>query len=270
MPLDAEAAQAIAEITDRYRCRIHVFGADVGDESEVAALLDRIRAELPPLAGVDASGRHPDDALLAQQSVERFRTTLIPASGAQYLDRLTKRRRSGLLHRVPSVSSVFGLRPGQLLDGECTARRLWSPGAGRRACLPPASTSALGRRWMASSDAARANLGAQGLIPLEPSAALSALAAVVPTEPGHRHQRQLAAGRETVGRVPPADPGPGAAPPPVRSSATASCWKQLQEIPVPQRAAFVTEFPQQEVQHFLRLAQPPAATSRFLDLGTDS
>ena len=46
--------------------------------------------------------------------------------------------------------------------------------------------------------------------------------------------------------------------------------KQLQEIPVPQRAAFVTEFLQQEVQHFLRLAQPPAATSRFLDLGTDS
>jgi acyl carrier protein len=27
---------------------------------------------------------------------------------------------------------------------------------------------------------------------------------------------------------------------------------------------------QREVQQFLRLAQPPAATSRFLDLGTDS
>ena len=39
---------------------------------------------------------------------------------------------------------------------------------------------------------------------------------------------------------------------------------------MPQRAGFVTEFLQQEVQNFLRLAQPPAATSRFLDLGTDS
>jgi acyl carrier protein len=39
---------------------------------------------------------------------------------------------------------------------------------------------------------------------------------------------------------------------------------------VPQRAGFVTEFLQREVQNFLRLAQPPAATSRFLDLGTDS
>jgi acyl carrier protein len=42
------------------------------------------------------------------------------------------------------------------------------------------------------------------------------------------------------------------------------------EIPVPQRAGFVTEFLQREVQNFLRLAQPPAASSRFLDLGTDS
>ncbi|CPU07456.1 Probable polyketide synthase [Mycobacteroides abscessus] len=32
----------------------------------------------------------------------------------------------------------------------------------------------------------------------------------------------------------------------------------------------MTEFLQREVQNFLRLAQPPAATSRFLDLGTDS
>ena len=46
--------------------------------------------------------------------------------------------------------------------------------------------------------------------------------------------------------------------------------RKLQEIPVAQRADFITEFLQREVQGFLRLAQPPAATSRFLDLGTDS
>jgi acyl carrier protein len=46
--------------------------------------------------------------------------------------------------------------------------------------------------------------------------------------------------------------------------------RQLQEVPVAQRAGFVTEFLQREVQNFLRLAQPPAATNRFLDLGTDS
>jgi acyl carrier protein len=46
--------------------------------------------------------------------------------------------------------------------------------------------------------------------------------------------------------------------------------KKLQELPVSERATFITEFLQREVQGFLRLAQPPAPTSRFLDLGTDS
>ena len=46
--------------------------------------------------------------------------------------------------------------------------------------------------------------------------------------------------------------------------------RQLQEVPEAQRASFLTEYLQREVQGFLRLAQPPAASSRFLDLGTDS
>ena len=51
---------------------------------------------------------------------------------------------------------------------------------------------------------------------------------------------------------------------------TVSCSGNCRRLPVAQRASFVTEFLQREVQHFLRLAQPPAATSRFIDLGTDS
>jgi acyl carrier protein len=54
------------------------------------------------------------------------------------------------------------------------------------------------------------------------------------------------------------------------ASGDSELLRQLQEIPVAQRTAFITEFLQREVQGFLRLAQPPAATSRFLDLGTDS
>lgn len=45
--------------------------------------------------------------------------------------------------------------------------------------------------------------------------------------------------------------------------------RQLQEIPAAARLNFITEFLQREVQGFLRLAQPPASTNRFLDLGTD-
>ena len=140
--------RAIDDITERYRCRIHTFAADVGDESEVAKLLERIRAELPPLAGVAHLAGVLDDALLSQQSLERFRTTLAPkAFGACHLDRLTKDDELDFFIVSSSVSSLFG-SPGQanyatanaLLDGlvaqtkgarlACHRRQLRSLGPG--------------------------------------------------------------------------------------------------------------------------------------------
>ena len=125
---------------------------------------------------------------------------------------------------------------------------------------------------MASSEAARANLGAQGLLSLEPTAALSALAEVVANGTGQatvikanwqRAAKLLGASRPPIlDLVLPSAVG--------EVTGDSELLRQLQEIPVPQRAGFVTEFLQREVQNFLRLAQPPAATSRFLDLGTDS
>lgn len=271
---DAEAQQAIEDITERYRCRIHTFAADVGDESEVAKLLERIRAELPPLAGVVHLAGVLDDALLSQQSLERFRTTLAPkAFGAVHLDRLTRDDELDFFIVSSSVSSLFG-SPGQsnyatanaLLDGLV---------AQRRAQGLPATGVNFGpwaQGGMASSEAARANIGAQGLVPLEPSAALGALAEVVANGTGQA--TVIKANWQRAAKV------LGSSRPPILDLVLPSAvgetvgdselLRQLQEIPVSQRAGFVTEFLQREVQNFLRLAQPPAATSRFLDLGTDS
>ena len=271
---DADAQQAIDEITERTRCRIHVFTADVGVESETAALLDRIRAELPPLAGVAHLAGVLDDALLGQQSVERFRTTLAAkAFGAAYLDRFTRDDALDFFIVSSSVSALFG-SPGQsnyatanaLLDGLVAQRR--SQGL-------PATGINFGpwaQGGMASSEAASANISAQGLIPLDPSAALSALAEVVANGTGQatvikanwaRAAKVLGTQRSPIlDLVLPSAVG--------EVTGDSELLKQLQEIPVPQRAGFVTEFLQKEVQNFLRLAQPPAATSRFLDLGTDS
>ena len=149
----------------------------------------------------------------------------------------------------------------------------WSRSEGRKACLPPASTSVPGPRvaWPLRRPR-RANIGAQGLIPLEPSAALSALAEVVANGTGQA--TVIKANWQRAAKV------LGSSRPPILDLVLPSAvgevtgdselLRQLQEIPVPQRAGFVTEFLQREVQNFLRLAQPPAATSRFLDLGTDS
>jgi acyl transferase domain-containing protein/NADPH:quinone reductase-like Zn-dependent oxidoreductase/acyl carrier protein len=271
---DADAQRVIEELTERYRCRIHTFAADIGEESEVAKLLERIRAELPPLAGVAHLAGVLDDALLSQLSLERFRTTLAPkAFGACHLDRLTRDDTLDFFVVFSSVSSLFG-SPGQanyatanaLLDGLV---------AQRRAQGLPATGVNFGP-WaeggMASSEAARANLSAQGLIPLEPSAALSALAEVVANGTGQatvikanwqRAAKLLGASRPPIlDLVLPSAAG--------EATGDSELLRQLQEVPVAQRAGFVTEFLQREVQNFLRLAQPPAATNRFLDLGTDS
>mgnify|MGYP000957639041 CR=1 FL=1 len=271
---DDDARQAIADITERHRCRVHVFTADVGDESEVARLLERIRAELPPLAGVAHLAGVLDDALLSEQTVERFETTLAPkAFGACHLDRLTKQDDLDFFIMSSSVSSIFG-SPGQA--NYSTANALLDGLVARRKAKGQPATGVNFGPWadggMASSDAARANLAAQGLIPLEPSAALGALAEVVANGTGQatviNANWQRAAKLLGASRPPILDLVlPRAAGEVVGDS---ELLAQLQEIPVAQRAAFVTEFLQQEVQNFLRLAQPPAATSRFLDLGTDS
>ena len=143
---DAEAEQAIAAIMERFHCRVHVFSADVGDESEVAELLARIRAELPPLAGVAHLAGVLDDALLPQQDLERFRTTL----RAQGLWRTSpapvdQGRRSRLLHPLLVGVGRAGLavrRPTTRPPTRCSTGS--SPIASRRACRRLPSTSARG------------------------------------------------------------------------------------------------------------------------------
>jgi NAD(P)-dependent dehydrogenase (short-subunit alcohol dehydrogenase family)/acyl carrier protein len=272
---DADAQRAIDDITERHRCRIHTFAADIGDEAQAEELLARIRAELPPLAGVAHLAGVLDDALLPQQSVARFRSALAPkALGAWHLHRLTKNDDLDFFILYSSASSVLG-SPGQanyatanaLLDGLVADRQAQG--------LP--ATSVNWGPWaqggMATSHAARANLSAQGLIPLEPTAALSALDEVVAHGTGQatvikaNWQRAakggLGASRQSIlDHVLPSAVG--------AARGDSELLRQLHEVPEAERGSFLTEFLRHEVQNFLRLAQPPAASSRFLELGTDS
>ncbi|MBB3600697.1 acyl transferase domain-containing protein [Mycolicibacterium sp. BK556] len=271
---DAETQRAIDAITERFHCRIHVFSADIGDETDAAALLGRIRAELPPLAGIAHLAGVLNDALLPQQDLEHFRTTLGPkAYGAHHLHRLTQDDDLEFFILYSSASAVLG-SPAQanyatanaLLDGLVAQRRAQG--------LPAIAVNfgPWGHGGMASSEAALANLSAQGMMPLEPSAALAALGEAI--RHGAAQATVLKANWQRTAKV------LGGIRPPLLDQVLPSgggvvvgdseLLRQLQETPVAQRAAFITEFLQREVQGFLRLAQPPAATSRFLDLGTDS
>jgi NAD(P)-dependent dehydrogenase (short-subunit alcohol dehydrogenase family)/acyl carrier protein len=271
---DAETQQAIDAITERFHCRIHVFSADVGVESEVTGLLEKIQAELPPLAGVAHLAGVLNDALLPEQNLERFRKTLGPkAYGAHHLHRLTMDDDLEFFILYSSASAVLG-SPSQsnyatanaLVDGLVAQRRAQG--------LPATAVNfgPWGHGGMASSQAALANLSAQGMMPLDPSAALAALGEAI--RHGAAQATVLKANWQRTAKM------LGGIRPPLLDQVLPSgggtvtgdseMLRQLLELPVAARGGFVTEFLQREVQGFLRLAQPPAATSRFLDLGTDS
>ncbi|MBX7432664.1 SDR family NAD(P)-dependent oxidoreductase [Mycobacterium sp. Y57] len=271
---DDAGRESIAEMSDRYHCRIHPMVADIADESQARELVQRIRAELPPLAGVAHLAGVLDDALIPQLDVERFRKVLEPkALGALNLHRLSVDDDLEFFIVYSSGSSVLG-SPGQanyatanaLLDGLVAERRAqglvgtsinWGPWA---------------NSGMATSAAARANLGAHGLIPLEPAAALNALGEVVTHGIGQavvlKANWQRAAKLLGASRPPILDivlPSAVAV-----TAGNSELLRQLYEIPVAQRGSFVTEHLQRQLQQILGLAQPPTANSRFLELGMDS
>jgi acyl carrier protein len=233
-----------------------------------------MRSELPPLAGVAHLAGVLDDALLPQQDLTRFRTTLRPkAIAGHLLDRLTHEDDLDFFILFSSASAVLG-SPSQsnyacanaLLDGLAAQRRAQGLAA------TAINFGPWGHGGMATSQAAIANLSAQGLMPLEPSAALAALGEVVRQGAGQatvlKANWQRAAKMLGGMRPPLLDqvlPRDDAAP-----AGDSELLRQLQELPPAARVGFITEFLQREVQGFLRLAQPPASTSRFLDLGTDS
>ena len=195
------------------------------------------------------------------------------ALGAHHLHRLAIDDDLDFFILFSSASAVLG-SPAQanyaaanaLLDGLVAHRRAGG--------LPATAVNfgPWGRGGMASSQAAAANLGAQGMLPLEPASALAALGEVVRHGTGQatvlKANWQRAA--KTFGGIRPPLLDQVLPTDDATAPGDSELLRQLQEIPEAQRAGFITEFLQREVQGFLRLAQPPAASSRFLDLGTDS
>jgi hypothetical protein len=173
-----------------------------------------------------------------------------------------------------SASSVLG-SPGQanyatanaMLDGLVADRQAQG--------LPAAGINwgPWAKGGMATSHAARANLSAQGLIPLDPGAALGALDEIIAHGTGQATVIKANWQRAAKGLLGGSRPSildhvlPSAV---AATRGDSELLRQLHDVPVSQRGSFLTEYLRHEVQSFLRLAQPPAATSRFLELGTDS
>ncbi|MDE0628612.1 MAG: SDR family NAD(P)-dependent oxidoreductase, partial [Bryobacterales bacterium] len=111
-PPDTETEALISELRQG-SAEVRVEIADVTDEEAVAAMLGRIDAELPPLAGVIHSVGALADAALTNQDWERFERVLGPkVLGAWRLHRATLDRQLDLFVLFSSLAGVAG-NPGQ-------------------------------------------------------------------------------------------------------------------------------------------------------------
>ena len=107
-PPSVDAERRIDALRDA-GCEVRLALADVSIEREVRRVLDDLRAEGPPLAGVFHAAGVLDDGALVNQSSGRFRTVFAPkVLGAWHLHRLTLDLDLDLFVLFSSAAALFG------------------------------------------------------------------------------------------------------------------------------------------------------------------
>ncbi|MEU2032856.1 SDR family NAD(P)-dependent oxidoreductase [Nocardia amamiensis] len=115
-----QAESMIAELRGR-GARISVRSLDVADRDAVAATLDWIDRDLPPLAGVAHLAGVLDDGVIAEQTAARVGRVLAPKTfGAWHLHELTASHSLRFFLLFSSAAGVVGL-PGQCSYGAANA-----------------------------------------------------------------------------------------------------------------------------------------------------
>lgn len=108
----SEAAPVLRQLRDG-GTEIIAEALDVSDEAALTGLLERIRAQGPPLRGVLHSAGVVDDAELMGQNAERFARVFAPkVQGARWLDQLTRQDPLDWFVLFASIAGVIG-SPGQ-------------------------------------------------------------------------------------------------------------------------------------------------------------
>ncbi|OZI64234.1 type I polyketide synthase [Bordetella genomosp. 1] len=120
-PADAEAQAAIAALRAQ-GVTVLAEACDVTDAAALAALLERVRASLPPLRGVVHAAMVLDDGLVRSLDGERIGRVLAPKLlGALHLDALTRDCPLDFFVCYSSATTQFG-NPGQ---GNYVAANTW-------------------------------------------------------------------------------------------------------------------------------------------------
>ena len=251
--------------------------ADVSDGEAVGAMLARIGERLPPLAGVIHSAGVLVGGTLANQDWERFARVMAPKMlGAWHLHRAT---RDLDLDLFVLFSSVFGALGSAGQAGYAAANVFLDRLAGHRRSLGLAGQAIAWGAWSGAgmAEARRERIAerlraaghgwlspAQGLGALDRLAGQGMATAIV----------TVADWPTLAGRLPSVPPFLDEVLPAVadrtRDTGSMDLPARLRRAPAEEREAVLVGFLQGELQAVLRLAEPPAPTVGFFDLGMDS
>ena len=106
-------AQETVEQLEQQGAKISIVRADVSNQEEMAGVLDKICAAMPPLKGIIHAAGRLDDGVLLNLDWERLRRVMAPkVAGAWNLHFLTKDLPLDFFVCFSSVSSILG-SPGQ-------------------------------------------------------------------------------------------------------------------------------------------------------------
>ncbi len=275
---DPEAVTAIEELRQR-GVRVEVELADVTDTAAIDAMLARIDANLPPLAGVIHSVGVLSDAALTNQTWESFDQVLRPKiMGAWHLHRATLHRDLDLFVLFSSRVGVMG-NPGQA--NHAAANAFLDQLAGHRRALGLPGQAIAWGAWSEIGEAAeqrerierrRSALGGRWFTPQQGLRALEKLVChdttnsvvmsmdwsvfedAVETRPSFLEDLLSSGGGQEA-----TDPG-----------TSEDLLTQLRGVPSAGPQDVLTSFLQQQVQAVLRLSSAPSPTIGFFDLGMDS
>ena len=274
------ARKRLAALESETGCRMVTERVDVGEASEVAALLGRFAAAAegegwPRLAGVfHAAGVLDEDVAVTEQTAARLERVLRPkALGAWHLHQGTRERELDLFVLYSSVSSTWSpprqggyAAANAFLDGLAALRR--------SAGLPAVSVGwgPWGGGGMGRGAELESRMGRQGLGLLTPQAAHAALERLLPREPVaavvlDADWRRVGAllGAESPALL--SDLVSEAAAP---QAGAGGLLERLRQAPVSEREGLLLGFVRAELQAVLELPSPPAPGIGFFDLGMDS
>ena len=262
---DEAAAATIAEL-EQTGARVLAISGDVSRAGDVAAALDRIAAELPPLRGIIHSAGVLDDGAITQQSWPRFQRVLAPkVDGAWNLHTLTAGLQLDFFVLYSSAAAMFG-SPGQ--TNHAAANSFLDALAHRRRSegLPALSINwgAWGEVGAAVTTGAVDRIGNQGVGEIAPSQGLALLGRMLESAPpqvGVAPINWPVFLRRFSGAVPAffsemVEPELPAAVAPVAGAAAPGFAQRLAEAAPQRRVALLRDYTRDATGHVLSL--PPA------------